>query len=81
MSKRRAVASSGLAARSHVSRLQPLQRLTLMHNPAISQISQILYRSGPEWESRFDRRRVAESGPHTFYPDYNIEAYLDHMVR
>ncbi|MBW0523214.1 hypothetical protein O181_062929 [Austropuccinia psidii MF-1] len=51
------------------------------------QIATITYRSGPEWEQRFGRKRKMTEhkegkyrlGSPTFYPDFLIEAYLDHQ--
>jgi homoserine O-acetyltransferase len=41
------------------------------------EIGTISYRSGPEWEERFARKRV---GPRpSFGPDFQIEGYLDHQ--
>lgn len=52
------------------------------------QIATITYRSGPEWEQRFGRRRRsttdqrlrAHSTPPSFEPDFLIETYLDHQA-
>eukprot|EP00050_Salpingoeca_kvevrii_P013720 m.30725 g.30725 ORF g.30725 m.30725 type:complete len:475 (+) comp5254_c0_seq1:149-1573(+) len=41
------------------------------------EIATISYRSGPEWEMRFGRKRLA--GGHSFEPDYLIETYLDYQ--
>jgi len=38
------------------------------------EIATISYRSGPEWSQRFDRQRTNEKAPHSFHPDYLIEA-------
>jgi homoserine acetyltransferase len=42
------------------------------------QIATITYRSGPEWEKRFGRRRADPSRPPALCPDFLIETYLDH---
>ena len=42
------------------------------------QIATITYRSGPEWEQRFGRRRADPSQPPALCPDFLIETYLDH---
>jgi len=42
------------------------------------QIATITYRSGPEWEKRFGRRRADSSRPPALCPDFLIETYLDH---
>ncbi|KAJ3122997.1 hypothetical protein HK098_002293 [Nowakowskiella sp. JEL0407] len=43
------------------------------------QIATISYRSGPEWEKRFGRKRAdPEKGP-MLCPDFLIETYLDHQ--
>jgi homoserine acetyltransferase len=42
------------------------------------QIATITYRSGPEWEKRFGRRRADPSKPPALCPDFLIETYLDH---
>lgn len=50
------------------------------------QIATITYRSGPEWEQRFGRRRrqidTSPNGlidPPVLCPDFLIETYLDHQ--
>ncbi|KAH9819079.1 Alpha/Beta hydrolase protein [Melampsora americana] len=52
------------------------------------QIATITYRSGPEWEQRFSRRRQnstklndksKEISPPVLCPDFLIESYLDHQ--
>ncbi|KAH9454652.1 hypothetical protein MJO28_007655 [Puccinia striiformis f. sp. tritici] len=48
------------------------------------QIATITYRSGPEWEQRFGRRRRSvhahnSLSPPTLSPDFLIETYLDHQ--
>jgi homoserine acetyltransferase len=42
------------------------------------QIATVTYRSGPEWEKRFGRRRADSSKPPALCPDFLIETYLDH---
>lgn len=42
------------------------------------EIATITYRSGPEWEQRFGRRRADHSRPPALCPDFLIETYLDH---
>ncbi|MCJ1338434.1 hypothetical protein MMC09_003722 [Bachmanniomyces sp. S44760] len=42
------------------------------------EIATITYRSGPEWEQRFGRRRADSSRPPALCPDFLIETYLDH---
>lgn len=42
------------------------------------EIATITYRSGPEWEQRFGRRRADASKPPALCPDFLIETYLDH---
>jgi len=42
------------------------------------EIATITYRSGPEWEMRFGRRRADMSKPPALCPDFLIETYLDH---
>ncbi|KAF2456578.1 Alpha/Beta hydrolase protein [Lineolata rhizophorae] len=41
-------------------------------------IATVTYRSGPEWEQRFGRRRADPSRPPALCPDFLIETYLDH---
>lgn len=43
------------------------------------EIATISYRSGPEWEERFGRKRIDETVPHSLAPDFLIESYLDHQ--
>ncbi|KAK4701557.1 homoserine O-acetyltransferase/O-succinyltransferase, partial [Phenoliferia sp. Uapishka_3] len=48
------------------------------------QIATITYRSGPEWEQRFSRRRrdtslTSLTSPPVLCPDFLIETYLDHQ--
>ncbi len=42
------------------------------------EIATVTYRSGPEWEQRFGRRRADPSLPPALCPDFLIETYLDH---
>ncbi|KAK5656385.1 hypothetical protein OQA88_4766 [Cercophora sp. LCS_1] len=42
------------------------------------EIATVTYRSGPEWEQRFARRRADPSKPPALCPDFLIETYLDH---
>ena len=44
------------------------------------EIATISYRSGPEWEERFGRRRLTNDPP-SFCPDFLIESYLDAQAR
>ena len=40
----------------------------------------ITYRSGPEWELRFNRKRRSPDEIPSFCPDFEIEYYLDRQV-
>jgi homoserine O-acetyltransferase len=42
------------------------------------EIATVTYRSGPEWELRFARRRADPTKPPALCPDFLIETYLDH---
>ncbi|ORY67257.1 homoserine O-acetyltransferase [Pseudomassariella vexata] len=42
------------------------------------EIATVTYRSGPEWEQRFGRRRADAAKPPALCPDFLIETYLDH---
>lgn len=42
------------------------------------EIATVTYRSGPEWEQRFGRRRADPRQPPALCPDFLIETYLDH---
>ncbi|KAI9163979.1 homoserine O-acetyltransferase [Paramyrothecium foliicola] len=42
------------------------------------EIATVTYRSGPEWEQRFGRRRADPAKPPALCPDFLIETYLDH---
>ncbi|CAO1621883.1 unnamed protein product [Parajaminaea phylloscopi] len=63
-------------------RLPPHQGMKLAR-----QVATITYRSGPEWEQRFGRRRrramagtdAGEEAPPALCPDFEIESYLDHQ--
>lgn len=37
------------------------------------------YRSGPEWDQRFNRKRIDPGGPNTLCPTFTIESYLEHQ--
>ncbi|KAI8917433.1 Alpha/Beta hydrolase protein, partial [Entophlyctis helioformis] len=43
------------------------------------QIATVTYRSGPEWEQRFGRKRSNPDVPPGFCADFLIETYLDHQ--
>lgn len=43
------------------------------------EIATISYRSGPEWELRFGRKRSNENQSPALCPDFLIETYLDHQ--
>ncbi|KAJ9058164.1 Serine O-succinyltransferase [Entomophthora muscae] len=43
------------------------------------EIATITYRSGPEWEQRFGRKRAEPESPPALCPDFLIETYLDHQ--
>ncbi|RCI12517.1 hypothetical protein L249_0922 [Ophiocordyceps polyrhachis-furcata BCC 54312] len=42
------------------------------------EIATVTYRSGPEWEQRFGRRRADARQPPALCPDFLVETYLDH---
>lgn len=42
------------------------------------EIATVTYRSGPEWEYRFGRKRADDSKPPALCPDFLVETYLDH---
>lgn len=42
------------------------------------EIATVTYRSGPEWEQRFGRKRADPSKPPALCPDFRVETYLDH---
>lgn len=37
------------------------------------------YRSGPEWDQRFSRKRIDPNGPNTLCPTFTIESYLEYQ--
>ncbi|KAK9461977.1 Alpha/Beta hydrolase protein [Lipomyces oligophaga] len=43
------------------------------------EIATITYRSGPEWEQRFGRKRADPTKPPALCADFLIETYLDHQ--
>lgn len=43
------------------------------------EIATISYRSGPEWEQRFGRKRANHNQEPSLKPDFLIETYLDHQ--
>jgi homoserine O-acetyltransferase len=43
------------------------------------EIGTISYRSGPEWELRFGRKRIDSVAAPSLGPDFLIESYLDHQ--
>ncbi|KXS14629.1 homoserine acetyltransferase [Gonapodya prolifera JEL478] len=43
------------------------------------EIATITYRSGPEWEKRFGRKRANPAAPVGLCPDFLVETYLDHQ--
>ncbi|KAK9472086.1 Alpha/Beta hydrolase protein [Dipodascopsis tothii] len=43
------------------------------------EIATITYRSGPEWEQRFGRKRADPTKPTSLCADFLIETYLDHQ--
>ncbi|BDD61278.1 hypothetical protein MPDQ_000382 [Monascus purpureus] len=42
------------------------------------EVATVTYRSGPEWEKRFGRKRADPGKPPALCPDFLIETYLDH---
>ena len=58
---------------SHGGRVPPHVGMKLAR-----EIATVTYRSGPEWEARFGRRRADSSKPPALCPDFLIETYLDH---
>lgn len=44
------------------------------------EVGTITYRSGPEWELRFNRKRRSPDETPSFCPDFEIEHYLDRQV-
>lgn len=63
--------------------------LESQHNPPVDccltiirEVATITYRSGPEWEQRFGRKRIddpPEVSPN-LCPEFEIESYLDYQV-
>ena len=45
------------------------------------EVGTITYRSGPEWELRFNRKRRSPDDIPSFCPDFEIEHYLDRQVQ
>ena len=43
------------------------------------EIATITYRSGPEWDDRFGRKRIVEGSEPSLCPYFMIENYLDHQ--
>ena len=43
------------------------------------EIATVTYRSGPEWNLRFGRRKIDDSNKLSLEPCYEIENYLDHQ--
>ncbi|XP_052092585.1 uncharacterized protein LOC127729026 [Mytilus californianus] len=43
------------------------------------EIATITYRSGPEWDRRFNRDRIDNTCPPTLCPTFSIESYLEHQ--
>lgn len=43
------------------------------------EIATITYRSGPEWDRRFNRDRIDTTCPPTLCPTFSIESYLEHQ--
>ncbi|KAJ2294411.1 Homocysteine synthase, partial [Coemansia sp. RSA 2706] len=41
-------------------------------------VATVTYRSGPEWEQRFGRRRRLPEQPPALCPDFLVETYVDH---
>ena len=50
---------------------------------SIREVATISYRSGPEWELRFGRKRIDDPGTISpdLCPEFEIESYLDYQVR
>ena len=49
----------------------------------LREVATITYRSGPEWEQRFGRKRIEdlpEVSPN-LCPEFEIESYLDYQVK
>ncbi|XP_020612275.1 serine O-acetyltransferase-like [Orbicella faveolata] len=43
------------------------------------EVATITYRSGPEWEQRFGRKRIEDQVSPNFCPEFEIESYLDYQ--
>ena len=43
------------------------------------EIATLTYRSGPEWEERFDRKRIDDKAKPGLCPSFLIESYLDYQ--
>lgn len=43
------------------------------------EMATMTYRSGPEWDQRFDRQRMEGHLPPTLCPTFSIESYLEHQ--
>ena len=50
---------------------------------SIREVATISYRSGPEWELRFGRKRIDDPGTISpdLCPEFEIESYLDYQVQ
>ena len=50
---------------------------------SIREVATISYRSGPEWELRFGRKRIDDRRTMSpdLCPEFEIESYLDYQVR
>ena len=46
----------------------------------IREVATITYRSGPEWELRFGRKRIEDQVSPNLCPEFEIESYLDYQV-
>lgn len=55
-----------------------LESVLIILNTYTFSITFLSYRSGPEWELRFGRKRATSSSP-SFCPDFLIETYLNHQ--
>jgi homoserine O-acetyltransferase len=42
------------------------------------EIATLTYRSGPEWDERFGRKRISNDAP-SLCPTFVIESYLEHQ--
>jgi homoserine O-acetyltransferase len=43
------------------------------------ELATLTYRSGPEWEERFGRKRISENSEPSLCPHFMIENYLDYQ--